>query len=85
MKYTNCKECPCLNTDYESGSWCNLRYETDLEWLRKSDKVIVEDTPEMRAHQRDFDLAFISRNCGLVKIVTKVGEQVAEHVGGLGD
>ena len=26
-----CDRCPCLNHDYENGSWCNLDY--DLEYV----------------------------------------------------
>lgn len=34
IEKTNCSECPCLNRDYESGSDCNLDYETTLEWTK---------------------------------------------------
>ena len=69
VKYTNCDRCPCLNSGYDDA-YCNLGYSTDLEWFRKSDKIIVKDTPEMRKHQKDFDLDYISFDCGLVSIAT---------------
>ncbi len=71
LKITICDNCPCLNTDYESGSSCNLEYETDLFWFSKKDNQITEDNPEMRSHQQDFDLKNASMNCELIKIITK--------------
>jgi len=68
--YTICQGCPCLNSDYEQGSYCNLDFSTDLEWFRKSNGEKVEDTPEMRKHQEDFELYYASTNCGLIEIKT---------------
>ena len=65
MKYTVCDGCPCLNNDYEQGSSCNLDYATDLVWVKKDTRDIVEDNEEMRSHQKDFDLINASFNCGL--------------------
>ena len=69
MRYTNCNKCPCLNQDYEQGGSCNLGYDTDLEWYRKSDMVVIADTPEMRSHQKDFELVYASPSCGLKEII----------------
>ena len=69
-KYTICDGCPCLNNDRENGSDCSLKYETNLRWIRKSDSVIVPDTPEMRSHQKDFELKNVSLSCKLFKIIT---------------
>lgn len=71
MKVVICDGCPCLNTDYEKGSWCNLDFYIDSLWFRKTDNRIVKDTPEMRAHQDDFDLKYASFDCGLITIKTK--------------
>lgn len=57
-----CEGCPCENTDYEYGAWCNLGYDPDNallgyskfcdgEWHRWSDR------------------------CGLIKVVTEDGEE----------
>ena len=27
-----CDQCPCKNTDYEQGCWCNLDFDCDLFW-----------------------------------------------------
>ena len=29
---TPCDECPCHNSDYEQGSWCNLDFQEDHGW-----------------------------------------------------
>ena len=70
-KITICDDCPCLNRNYEDGASCNLDYNTELCWFRKSNNVIVADTPEMRSHQQDFDLKYVCMNCWLIKIETK--------------
>ena len=71
IKYFVCDECPCLNSDIENGSDCNLRYTTSLKWVDRKNSEIVEDTPEMRSHQMDFDLKDISMDCSLLKIICK--------------
>ena len=72
-KYTKCSGCPCLNNDYEDGGSCNLEYGTSLEWIDRKTKEIVQDNPEMRSHQDDFDLIYASFDCGLLKIIKKDG------------
>ena len=68
----NCDGCPCLNNDYEYGGSCNLEYDCDLRWFNKNG-LQVADTPEMRSHQKDFDLFYASKDCGLIKIVHSNG------------
>ena len=31
-KVTHCNICPCMNTDVEDGSWCNLDYSCEFYW-----------------------------------------------------
>jgi len=33
----SCEGCPCLNSDYEQGSSCNLGYDCDLKWNDKKE------------------------------------------------
>lgn len=71
MKYNVCENCPCLNVDYESGADCKLGYDSKFEWFDKKTMKKVNDTPEMRSHQSDFELLTVSTNCGLMEIKTK--------------
>ena len=57
LEMTNCRDCPCLNNDYEQGSDCNLGYETDLYWT------------ELKS---PYDLVTASFDCGL-EIVRHLG------------
>ena len=34
MKFTMCDGCPCLNSDYEQGSECNLGYDSQYRRLK---------------------------------------------------
>ena len=65
-----CSECPCLNNDYKQGSECNLGYNVSLEWFGKEDLKVVKDTPDMRAHEEDFELFYTATDCKLVEIIT---------------
>ena len=69
IQYYVCDKCPCLNSDYEAGAWCNLDYNTSLEWVDKKTLDVVEDTPEMRSHQKDVDLKNISYDYKLCSII----------------
>ena len=54
---TKCDGCPILNTD--------------LFWVEKGTRKIVQYSPEMRSHQKDFDLINASDNCELICITYK--------------
>ena len=74
LKYIKriCDDCPCLNTDYESGSSCNLKFNTQLIWVHKTDNTKeVADDKDMRSHQGDFDLINASDDCELQEIRCK--------------
>jgi hypothetical protein len=55
MRFVNCNNCPCLNSDNEYGSDCNLGYIQDY--------VLVSEEPRKHLH--------ISPNCELVEIRSK--------------
>lgn len=59
MKFTLCDQCPCLNTDNESGYECNLGYSTG--YVRE--KPVVENYPG------ETTLRTMSPDCDLVEIV----------------
>ena len=62
MRFVKCDGCPCLNSDYESGSDCNLGYIQDY--------VLVSSEPRQFLH--------ISPNCELVEIRFNGGVIVPE-------
>jgi hypothetical protein len=66
----NCEGCPCMSTDYEHGSSCNLGYDCQLRWFDKKNGNETADTADMRRHQNDFVLRYSSTNCDLVEVKT---------------
>ena len=44
-----CDKCPCLNTDYEAGSSCNLGYVTDLldEDFKNNLKKVIDELDDI--------------------------------------
>jgi|GEM_PF-2808268 len=59
LEMTNCRDCPCLNNDYEQGGSCNWGYETDLYWT------------EIKS---PYDLVIASFDCGLEIVKHSQGE-----------
>ena len=45
----SCNGCPCLNSDYESGSDCNLDYETDLRWTKDKNLLYCSTNCELKS------------------------------------
>ena len=43
-----CNDCPCLNSDQEYGSECNLGYETDYLELAKGKWRTISDGCQLR-------------------------------------
>lgn len=67
-KLIKCEDCPCLNNDYENGSWCNLDYNTDYRRYKGS-KV-----------WKNPGWATVSSNCKLVCVVAKNSSFIPETI-----
>lgn len=69
IKWRVCNSCPCLNTDIENGSSCNLEYEsesyeTSKDWLELSPNCKLESikhsgkvfTPEILSNDTEIKM-----------------------------
>jgi len=67
MKYTVCNDCPCMSVDYESGSSCNLGYDTRYLHLE------FEETTSSGIVVVNREWIEVCENCGLTSI--RYGDQ----------
>ena len=56
MRFVKCDGCPCLNSDYESGSSCNLGYDTKYVKYEENGKIDWDD---------------FSHNCQLTEVIAQ--------------
>jgi len=79
----HCTGCPCLNSDYEYGSACNLGFLSELVWVDKAHPTVevspdvvhkaqsTVEVPSDVAHEtRKYDLVQVSDGCELLSILT---------------